>query len=55
MSEQVVCNRPLQILASINLLMYKSSLVLLVGHGRKWRCSSFKGICRPKANIEESV
>ena len=50
MIKQIVCYRPLQILTSLHLQTFISSLVLTVDYGRKWCHSSFKGICGPKAN-----
>ena len=50
MAKQIVCNRPLQILESLYLLTYVSSVVFMVGYGREWCHFSFKGIRGPKVN-----
>ena len=50
MIKQIICYRPLQILTSLHLQTFISSLVLMVDYGGKWCHSSFKGICGPKAN-----
>ena len=58
LAKQIICYRPLQVLASLYLVIlyifilytYISSLVLMNDYGRKRSHFSFKGICGLKAN-----